>query len=158
MKILTYIVIILVVLVAITAFLSWNRNPISTAGWQTAAQNGMSFEYPPNLGTTYVHLVNWPPTLQVANTAFSCSSGQEMIYGHTYCVTKSSEGAAGSTYTTYNFAFPFNNQTASLNFVAQFPQCPNYGDTTNPNRIACSQEESSFSVDPVIDRIARSIK
>jgi hypothetical protein len=135
-------------------------------GWKTSVQNGISFKYLPSLGTTYLHPVSWPPSVQVLDKPYICSSGgneietsgqtqEQTINGNGYCVTKQSEGAAGSIYTTYAYAFAKEGKTIVLSFTLRFVQCANYVD---PQKTTCERERRAFNIDPYVDAMARSVK
>jgi len=139
----------------------------SSIPWKTAtsSQVGLSFRYPEELTTEYIHTVDWPPQIQVLDKKFACNeTGVEIAQGgqttkrtvanREYCVTKSSEGAAGSTYTQYTYAFFKNGQTITLIFTLRAVQCGNYDD---PQKTACEQERESFDLDGVVDRIAQTV-
>jgi benzodiazapine receptor len=140
--------------------------PVVDPSWKTFYddKDHMYFRYPETLATTYMHAVDWPPQMAVRHDAFTCTetgseiaqggeTGQKTINGHAYCVTKSSEGAAGSVYTQYIY------MTQRANFVLAFiatvraTQCGNYDE---PQRTACEQERAAFDFDDVMDRIAQS--
>ncbi len=131
----------------------------------TDSASGISFSYPEKLGTTYINTVDWPPKVQLIEEAFACHpAGSETsqagitenltVNGHTYCVTRESEGAAGSTYTNYAYAFPNNDNTIILTFSLRFPQCANYED---PQKTACESEKNSLNINNVVDQIRGSI-
>lgn len=140
------------------------------AGWvaTTTSVNGVikTFYYPPNLGTTYLHLYDWPPMLAFEHAPYTCTeagsvvdrAGQtkpETTNGRPYCVTRESDGAAGSIYTNYAYAFPYQNGQGIFTFTVQFPQCVNYDD---PKRTECQAEESAFNISPTIDQIVQTLK
>jgi hypothetical protein len=77
------------------------------------------------------------------------------INGHEYCVTQASEGAAGSTYTTYTYTWAQGAQTGKLSFVLQKVQCANYDE---PQKTACKSEQAAFDIGPIVDAIAQSTK
>ncbi len=138
----------------------------AAADWKTATDSaGNSFLYPASLGTTYVQTVDWPPQLQLLNQAYSCLTagtstapgGQTAavaINGRAYCQTKEVEGAAGSIYTQYAFAFARDAKTAILTFTIREPQCVNYDD---PQKTACENEENNFSINNTVDQMAQSL-
>ena len=127
-------------------------------------KTGLTFEYPDKVLTKYIDAVDWPPKAQVLQQPFTCNEtegnidqGQiqkEIINGRDYCVTKESEGAAGSIYTTYTYAFPYNNETVSLTFSLRLVQCDNYDD---PQKAVCKQEQALFNPDNVVDQMAESL-
>jgi len=137
-------------------------------GWKafSDAQTGVSFQYPENFSTKYISIVDWPPLASAINEPFTCTeAGSEIgragitqkqtIDGREYCVTKISEGAAGSVYTQYAYAFPLNGKTEVLTFSLRFPQCANYPD---PQKTACVAERAPFDPGATIDRIAQTLK
>jgi hypothetical protein len=74
--------------------------------------------------------------------------------GQTYCVTKQSEGAAGSVYTTYQYETALGDSIATVLFTLRTPQCLNYD---NPQQSACISEQTGFDVDVLADRILDSM-
>ena len=138
-----------------------------TKSWKTFTDTtqDVSFKYPESLLTTYMHPESWPPKVSVLNKTFTCTGGgsenaqlgittKTIINGTEYCVTKESEGAAGSTYTTYTYAFATANKTIALNFIIRSVQCDNYDD---PQKTACKNERASFDLDSMVDQIAQSV-
>jgi tryptophan-rich sensory protein len=149
----------------------WQLNSLPTAAsfptpQVSALPSPSAFSYPQTLGTTYIHPVDWPPKVQVLAKSFTCTTAgseieragrteQATINGRAYCVTKESEGAAGSIYTNYAYAFAAGNNTVILTFSLQAVQCANYDD---PQKSACEKERAIFDVSPVIDQIASSLR
>lgn len=141
-----------------------NNNASSTAGWMTSADDarGISFKYPSDLGTKYLQTSDWPPQVAVLNGPLNCVSAgtetdragqteQKVIGGHTYCITKVAEGAAGSIYTQYAYARQMpDGRVAILNFTIRSPQCVNYDD---PQKTECTNEEATFNLDGLVDQI-----
>lgn len=138
-----------------------------TGSWKTYTDttSGISFRYPEDFSTSYIHVVDWPPKIQMLGDSFSCTeAGSEIaragrtemhtMNGHSYCVTKQSEGAAGSIYTQYAYAFPDGNGTAILTFTLRAVQCANYDD---PKKTECENERAAFNPDGTLDRIAETI-
>ncbi len=151
--------------------------PQIPSSWLTATdQNtGISFQYPEKLTISvsnqtlakYVRPVDWPPKVQVLNQTFGCTQGgsqiaqlgqttEETINNRTYCVTKESEGAAGSIYNSYSYSSILApNKMLTFTFTLQFPQCVNYDD---PKMTECKNEEQSLDIDSIIDTMATSVK
>ncbi len=116
------------------------------------------------LTTTYITNQDWPPVVTTIPGEFSCnSSGSEIkpegktnertINGKRYCVTLRSEGAAGSTYTTYTYITPLidtpsNNKLVQTVFTLRSVQCDNYDDL---QKTACKNEQMSFSPDSIVE-------
>ena len=137
-----------------------------TKDWQTQSSQGISFKYPKELGTHYMSLQDWPPMVQVLSERFSCTEAglttdragetKKVVFGgHTYCVTTINEGAAGSTYTQYAYAFAKGSKTIILTFTTRSPQCGNYEE---PEKNACELEQSQFDLHKIVDQIAQSIE
>ncbi len=136
--------------------------------WKTLANDSLriSFQYPENLPTTYIHAVDWPPQIQLsADTSFSCTeAGSEItragktekgiIQNNVYCITKESEGAAGSVYTQYAYVFPKNGHIYIFTFSIRLVQCDNYDE---PQRTACKNERARFDMNELVNQIAQSI-
>lgn len=138
--------------------------PDETLGWKSGTDNGVTFKYPEDLGTTYIKTQNWPPKVTVAEGPFTCTetgsqiteNGQTVkktIGGRIYCITIQNEGAAGSTYTTYTYTTMLQNKLANFNFVLKAVQCGNYND---PEKSACEAERSAFDIDSTVNHIVQS--
>ncbi|MHB9139688.1 MAG: TspO/MBR family protein [Victivallaceae bacterium] len=142
--------------------------------WKTTTSNGITFQYPETLLTTYINTQDWPPQVQVLNEPFTCTeAGEEtaragktekrLVDNREYCRTSIVEGAAGSIYTQYAYAFPLystgstqaDRKTAIFTFTTRATQCGNYDEA---ERKACEGEREAFDLDSVVDRMARSIK
>ncbi len=136
-------------------------------GWKTFndAKTGISFQYPEKLSTKYIHPVDWPPRVALENGPFTCTAAgspearagktaKKIINNHEYCVTEVSEGAAGSIYLQYAYAFEKNGKVVIFTFTLQEVQCGNYDD---PQKTECEKERASFNIDTVIDQIAESL-
>jgi hypothetical protein len=130
--------------------------------------NGVSFEYVDNFYKTeneetklteYIHPVQWPPQAEVKTEKFTCADALKNINGGKYCVVVISEGAAGSTYTTYSYKKQVVdnkiNKTLSFTFITRVPQCVNFDE---PNQTNCKNEIKNFSLDNLIDKVFSSVK
>lgn len=146
-------------------FAACSNDPYGTWKKVSDRMSGISFWYPENLPTKYTSTVDWPPKIQKLNQKYTCVEGgseiapagqtqKTMINGREYCVTTESEGAAGSIYKTYTYAFPIDLQTVIFTFSLRFVQCGNYPE---PQMTACENERQSFDLDNLVDRMARSI-
>lgn len=142
-----------------------SSNNQTQAFTESTTTNGASFRYPAALPTKYIHLVYWPPQAQVLSELFICTEGgkeiaqagitsKQIISGHNYCVTKESEGAAGSIYTNYAYAFQKNGRVVILTFTLRFVQCVNYSE---PNQSECQNERNIFNIDHIIDQITQTL-
>lgn len=129
---------------------------------------GFLFLYPERIPTTFISASEWPPLVERTENKYSCNESaaaasdgpqkttkKQMVGDREYCVTESSEGAAGSIYHTYEYAFEFGGVPYRTVFTLRFPQCENYDE---PQRSACKAEQSSFDINGVVDRIAQSIQ
>ncbi|MEK7098286.1 MAG: hypothetical protein AAB908_00120 [Patescibacteria group bacterium] len=129
---------------------------------------GLRFLYPQRLTTSFISAAEWPPLVERAVNKYACKEGsitaadgplketkKNLVDDREYCVTRSSEGAAGSTYRAYEYAFQFGTSTYRIAFTLRFPQCMNYDE---PQQSACKAEQSSYDIDGLVDRIARSIQ
>lgn len=138
--------------------------------WTLSVPNaqGIRFMYPRLLPTTYVSGVEWPPIIERTANTYSCSEGpitaadgplketvRRMVEDREYCITTMDEGAAGSLYRTYEYAFEFGGVAHRAMFTLRFPQCENYDE---PQRSLCSNEQQTFDIDGLMDRIAQSIR
>ncbi len=143
-------------------------NPATTTapvGWKKVidTQSGVTFSYPVSIETTYIQTAEWPPRVRVLAHSYSCNSGgSEAVQGgvteevnidtQNFCITKVSEGAAGSTYTNYQYAFGKGNKTVVLSFSLRFPQCLNYD---LPKKIECTNERDVFDPNKIASDISK---
>lgn len=124
--------------------------------------------YNTTLSTLYVTSPQtiWPPQVTTEGVAFSCNPSQstvqglgkveqKTIEGKSYCVTTKSEGAAGSTYTTYVYQTGNTNETTSTTFTLRFVQCMNYD---NPKQTECLVEQKMFDPDFMAYKIIENSK
>lgn len=123
----------------------------------TPDSRGIQFMYPQKLPTAYITAQDWPPQVSLtAGELYSCAEQDEIMVGdRAFCVVKKSEGAAGSTYITYEYITAQGDFLARVKFTLRFPQCVNYDE---PNQSACKNEQTSFDIDGLADRIASSIR
>jgi hypothetical protein len=137
--------------------------PITDPNWQTYSDRSISFRYPAELPTTYIHPAEWPPTAGsnlwnldcVVGTADGGMTRQGVVNGHTFCVTVQSDGAAGSIYNGYDYGFQEGSNVIAVSFTLRMVQCGNYDE---PEKTACEQERDSFNVDDLADRIAQTVE
>src|SRR5690606_2821260 len=103
-----------------------------------------------------VQLVDGPLECTAAGSEIARAGRTEpaTIAGRSYCVTRASEGAAGSVYTSYAFAFERDGRVAILAFSVRAPQCGNYDER---ERQEC-EAERQFDPGPTIDRIAATLE
>jgi hypothetical protein len=166
---------IVVILLALIIFLVWvfsSTNPQESRtnvpeGWKTAtSSSGVTFAYSEDLGTKYIDPVDWPPRVQVSKEVFTCTeagsenapagkSEKKIINRRTYCVTKETQGAAGSIYTQYAYATSRDDSVLIITFSLRFVQCANYPDL---QKSECDGERSNFSIDNTVDKIAETAR
>ncbi|MDD3693832.1 MAG: hypothetical protein PHC89_00325 [Candidatus Pacebacteria bacterium] len=119
------------------------------------------------LDTDYISPVDWPPLVRVlSGESYQCvQAGNEfqqggetksLIFdGAEYCVTKVSEGAAGSQYTQYAYLRDFEGELVALSFSFRFVQCMNYDE---PKQSECLHEQENFNITPIIHQFFSQLK
>lgn len=126
----------------------------------------LNFVQDQNFDRDFVTPVDFPPIARIIPEAYSCTeAGDEhlragkteiiKIDNDEYCLTKVSEGAAGSTYTQYSYLKDIGGQVVSLNFSFRFVQCMNYDDI---EQNMCKQEQSEFNLDSFVHNIFKKIE
>ncbi|MFA6304391.1 MAG: Gmad2 immunoglobulin-like domain-containing protein [Patescibacteria group bacterium] len=136
-------------------------------GWKTLTDSlqGISFKYPEKLSANFTSTVAWPPVVKVEIGKFICNAQdgtaslpsriiKRLVDDRVYCVEAMSEGAAGSTYTSYAYTTAQFGKLITLSFTLRYPQCLNYDD---PQKTSCQNERESFDLDGVVDRMFQSI-
>lgn len=115
-----------------------------------------------SLRTKYISSANkWPPKVSLVKGIFICKEGGDEIQKNglteikiinekEYCKTSSSEGAAGSVYTTYTYNTKIEKQIAKLTFTLKKTQCENYDD---PAKEECLTERENFNPDILADNL-----
>ncbi len=129
---------------------------------------GLKFQYPDPLPTKFISAQEWPPKVSFVAEDFVCETGEHAdasgalvnteertVDDRVYCVDISSEGAAGSTYTTYAYRTEQGDFIAHIEFTLRYVQCMNYDEA---NQGMCTLEQETFDVDGLVDRIASSIR
>lgn len=135
--------------------------------WTTVEDTdfNLTFEYPEDVGASFVSPVDWPPLIQISDGPLVCEeAGEETaragktkrttIGGKAYCITTVSEGAAGSVYKQYAYGTEIGDQTVFLTFSLRFPQCANYGEGA---RAYCENEQNALNMDELISNIIETI-
>lgn len=135
------------------------------AGWLSTTTTDLAFQYPAQVGVeSFVQPSvpdGWPPQVSLAQGTFVCEASESgaralvTVGNRTYCVQRESEGAAGSTYTTYTYSFPRDAGVVSLSFVIRSVQCLNYDE---PQQSACQAAQAAFSADALADSIAQTVR
>lgn len=133
--------------------------------WSFSTTTEYSIQYPADLDLEYVELIDWPPQVELTVDEFTCVEAGKptdragetksvTIGGQEYCRTIVMEGAAGSTYTQYAYAFEQDDGTAILSFSTRAPQCANYDESEMED---CETEIDDLDIDDLADRIARTL-
>jgi len=126
---------------------------------------GISFDYQESLDTEFVRTESWPPKITVASKPFICDEAnagvgrfgkieKRVIGDNTYCVSEGSDGAAGTTYTSYNYSFLKYSRIVIFDFTLSYPACDNFDE---PMRSNCKDERASFDVDSIVEQMAKSV-
>ncbi len=159
----TFITILIIILAAIGAYWYWGNNgnvePVEVENEEQPVATM------PELTTTYITAVDWPPALSAVEGEYSCTeAGEEtaragkterrIINGQEYCRTVVTEGAAGSIYSQYAYVFERDGETFSMTFSTRAPQCGNYDEA---QRLECEAELNSFDVDEIADQAAKAL-
>lgn len=146
-----------------------NENNISAelSNWLTFEdkEQKISWLYPEKLSVNFISSQTWPPKVSVSDMAYNCPvteatsslpdrTTERRVDNRIYCVTATSEGAAGSVFTDYTYSTVRNNKLINITFALRYPQCDNYDD---PQQSACQGERETFDLDSVIDKIAQSL-
>lgn len=135
-------------------------------GWMLSRTAIGNLYAPSELGSAYVNATDWPPALNQDDAPYACTeAGDETdraggtnevtINGREYCRTIVAEGAAGSVYRQYAYAFPREEGTAILTFSVRFPQCANYEEA---EAAACEAAQGSFNPDALADQMVGTIE
>lgn len=124
--------------------------------WENAEGSDLSFKYPKDFGSEFVDPQNWPPEVKISEGIFSCIGDVVEVNNHSYCVTEEREGAAGSTYVSYEYLRNLVQEDSKLQitFTLRFPQCANYDEE---QKSACQKDQSELDLDKFVDRIAESV-
>jgi hypothetical protein len=128
--------------------------------WALIAKPGdksLDFNFPETFNTEYITFLDWPPKVQIVPGPLNCtplnSAGVtelRNINGRNFCVTEVTEGAAGSIYTQYAYAFEHEDETVFLTFNTRMPQCANF---IEPDMSECNNERFAFNLDREIGEI-----
>lgn len=164
-----FIVLIIFIAVVIVGGYFWLQSLNKATGWKTfiSPDKGVSFKYPQDLSTKYIHPQEWPPQIIATSDSFSCDEGglgingrpdmtiRKTIDDRVYCIRNVSEEAAGSVYTTYTYKIEKDSRLIIISFILQYLQCDNYGDL---QKTECEQERQTFDLDILIDDIVQTVQ
>ena len=106
----------------------------------------------------------WPPVIQTSGIVYSCTPShsemgttiEKIINGRTYCITTTSDGAAGSIYYTHTYkTSDVQGSSKTTTFALKYVSCGVYGGPTEPQVIQCkaNQDHFSNSLDNLIDSL-----
>lgn len=126
--------------------------------YTTPDARGFQFLYPVSLPTLYITLPQegWPPVVSMENTPLSCANQDIRPVGdRALCRTATSGGAAGTTYTTYTYSIEQGGSVVRATFTLGFPQCMNYDE---PTQDICKEDQATFDIDGMADRILSSVR
>lgn len=71
------------------------------------------------------------------------------LNGRKYCISASSEGAAGSVYTEYTYATVAGGEVYLIKFVVRYNNCGNYPEG---EKLKCELERENFDLDILVDQ------
>ncbi len=117
------------------------------------SSSSVTFNYPDHILTNYISTVDWPPKVEIVKGPYTCAGVTREIAQQSICLTRESEGAAGSTYTNYAYALNKGDRTIIFTFSLRSVQCANYDE---PKHSACDLERANFG-DPGADEAVAKI-
>ncbi len=145
-----------------------NSNNPSNNLWATTTNDaGITYQYPKELSTKYINVVEWPPVVKMETGIFSCNTtpqevssmsditSQRLVDDRAYCVNARHEGAAGSVYSSYTYTTTKNDKLVNVSFTLRYPNCNNYDEKQSK---ACTSEREVFDIDATVDKIVQTIK
>lgn len=163
-----FLIIFVVISVAYWFPMNYQSDNAKNESWLTVMDqgHGYEFQYPAQLPTIYIVAIDWPPVVSTYRDSFSCTeAGSEtaragitelkIINGRQYCVTKESEGAAGSIYTNYAYSAMKGDNLVIFTFSLKSVQCGNYD---QPKKAECEHERVTFDIDQLIDKMMQTLK
>ena len=157
-----FLIILIVVFLAVAAYLYVNENKKPQ---EQLGEGSIVFLETKELNTKYISGQTWPPKITVSEASeLICnetaleSSIPERVYkqivnNQEYCITASSEGAAGSVYAEYSYSTIKFNKLITLDFALRFVNCYNYD---GENQTACIAERETFNPSDNINEIVSS--
>ncbi len=164
------IVSLIILLVIASSFYLYSKNKTEdiTVGWAifNDSTKGISFKYPAEINAKYITTAEWPPQTNIVSGEMTCTesgdetiptgkTSEQTIDGNKYCTNTVSEGAAGSTYTSYAYARKVDAKIVILAFRLRFVQCANYEDS---KKTECESERTAFDINPIIGGIFDTVK
>ncbi|MDD3386324.1 MAG: hypothetical protein PHX92_00055 [Candidatus Pacebacteria bacterium] len=148
---------IFIILLAIFCFLIFPK--------ETDKDEQLNFKIP-NIFTQYMSAQDWEiktnnQEINIKNGEIECNETpltsslgtavyKKILNNKTYCVSMSSEGAAGSVYKKYDYHTLKDNNVISISVTIRATQCYNYDE---PQATECVTERESFNIDNFISNI-----
>jgi hypothetical protein len=151
---------------------------LDTSGWQTYVnvEYGFEFKFPKSFSAEIWRASNWPPLATVVPAsedlvktgcpdiqagALPLDHSQVTLNGINFTLYKESEGAAGSTYTTYCYATPKGQNNYVIEFVMRYTSgcgesCGPYCGT--PNEALCQNFDKVKEVEQPIEQMVSTFR
>ena len=149
--------------------------PDATAGWQTYKGDGFEFKYPENFGADIWRAFEWPPKATVVLDSDNlikkgCPNIPDgvapkktriTLNGLSYQLFKISDGAAGSTYTTYCYATKNEQNYYAIQFIIRYTtgcgeNCGPYCGTEH--EAACQNFDKVKEVEKPIEQMVSTLR
>ncbi|MFH0834710.1 MAG: hypothetical protein V2A63_05000 [Patescibacteria group bacterium] len=121
-----------------------------SADWLTFQNQNFTFRYPTDFNSEFITPVEWPPKAESQTGVFACAGEIRVVGTQELCRLETSEGAAGSIYTTYHFSEKSGEQILTADFILRFPQCPNYPE---PKMSQCTADQNNLNLDSIVGKI-----
>ena len=158
----SFIGILAVVIIAAVIWRLWPMDPVNIPTDQTPTSTTTLVSVP-QLNTEYIRAEEWPPKVVRTPGVVTCepseANGQfvawKEINGRQYCVVNTSEGAAGSVFTEYQYSVADGSDVVTLSFTLKAVQCANYDE---PKKTACSTERAAFNPDVLVDQAIQALR
>ena len=101
---------------------------------------------------------DWPPVVEHLHKKYECHEGdtggdvpliteERVINRKTFCISSTTDAAAGSRYTDYTYTTPVSDGVEEVNFTLRYPNCGAYD---SPTRERCEYSQSHFNLDTVV--------
>ena len=101
---------------------------------------------------------DWPPIVEHLHKKYECHEGntggdvplvteERVINGKTFCISSTSDAAAGSRYTDYTYTTPASTGVEEVHFTLRYPNCGAY---ESPEKERCEYSQSHFNLDDVV--------
>lgn len=157
-----FLIILIVAFLAVATYLYINENKVFE---KKLGEGNIVFGQIKPLETKYISGQVWPPQITVSEvselvcneTAMESSVSEraykDTVNGQEYCITASSQGAAGSVYTDYSYSTVKFDKLITLDFTLRFVDCYNYD---GENQAACISERETFNPSNNINEIVSS--